>query len=161
MTINPSLILLENADTAETICAFFRFSVSSLLTALQDTGSHAISRQNNLELHLSCHTCWLSYLTLVYLWCGRTVGRTVTWWPNFLGWVDYYIFLPMAFRFARESSAINNNFSSERAPRAYMGDEGSFQACLSPHFTSLPQPADSCIQKLQCEQNLRCRYKIL
>ena len=46
-------------------------------------------------------------------------------------------------------------------PRAYMGDEGPFQACLSPHFTSLPQPADSCIQKLQCEQNLRCRYKIL
>ena len=32
MTINPSLILLENADTAETISAFFRYSVSSLLT---------------------------------------------------------------------------------------------------------------------------------
>ena len=32
MTINPSLILLENADTAETISPFFRFSVSSLLT---------------------------------------------------------------------------------------------------------------------------------
>ena len=31
----------------------------------------------------------------------------------------------------------------------------------SPHFTSLPQPADSCIQKLQCEQNLRCRYNFL
>ena len=43
----------------------------------------------------------------------RTDGRTVTWLPNFLGWVDYHIFLPMVFRFARESSAINN-FSSER-----------------------------------------------
>ena len=32
MAINPSLILLGNADTAETISAFFRFSVSSLLT---------------------------------------------------------------------------------------------------------------------------------
>ena len=33
-----------------------------------------ISRQNNLELHLSYHTCLLSYFTLVCLWCGRTVG---------------------------------------------------------------------------------------
>ena len=24
--------------------------------------------------HLGCHTCWLSYFTLVYMWCGRTVG---------------------------------------------------------------------------------------
>ena len=39
--------------------------------------------------HLGCHTCWLSYVTLVYLWTGRTVARcTVTWLPNFLGWVD-------------------------------------------------------------------------
>ena len=48
-----------------------------------------ISRQNNLELHLGYHTCWLSYFTLVYLWGGRTVSRaggrcTVTWLPNFL-----------------------------------------------------------------------------
>ena len=33
---------------------------------------YAISRQNNLELHLGCHTCWMSYFTLVCLWCGRT-----------------------------------------------------------------------------------------
>ena len=41
---------------------------------------------------------------------GRAVGRcTVTWLPNFLGWVVYHIFLPMVLlcaRFARESSAI-------------------------------------------------------
>ena len=52
---------------------------------------------------------------LVYLWCGRTVGRcTVTWLPNFLGWVVYHIFLPTVLRcarFARESSAIKSNQS--------------------------------------------------
>ena len=60
------------------------------------------------ELRLGCHTCWLSYFTLVYLWSGRTgggrvggrsVGRcTVTWSPNFLGWVDYRISLAMGLR---------------------------------------------------------------
>ena len=30
---------------------------------------------------------------------GRAVGRcTVTWWPNFLGWVDCFIFLSMVLR---------------------------------------------------------------
>ena len=57
----------------------------------------------NLELHLGCHTCWLSYFTLVCLWCGGTVARslarcTVTWLPNFLGWVDYHISLAMGLR---------------------------------------------------------------
>ena len=38
---------------------------------------------------VGCHTCWLSYFVLVYLWCGRPLGRcTVTWLPNFLGWID-------------------------------------------------------------------------
>ena len=32
------------------------------------------SNRNNLELHLGCHTCWLSYFTLVCLWCRRTAG---------------------------------------------------------------------------------------
>ena len=37
---------------------------------------------------------------------GRSGCRcTVTWLPNFLGWVVYHIFLPMVLRFARESSA--------------------------------------------------------
>ena len=36
-------------------------------------------------------------------WCacgaeGRSVGRTVTLLPNFLGWVDYHISLPMGLR---------------------------------------------------------------
>ena len=46
---------------------------------------------------------------------GRSLGRagglcTVTWLPNFLGWVVYFIFLPMVLRcarLARRSPAIN------------------------------------------------------
>ena len=58
----------------------FRFPFSYLLTSLvvsasQDAGGYAISRRNILELHLGCHTCWLSYFTLVCLWFGRTVRR--------------------------------------------------------------------------------------
>ena len=57
---------------------YFRFPFSSywalVVSALQDAGGYAISRQNNLELHLGCHTCWLSYFTFVCLWCGWTVG---------------------------------------------------------------------------------------
>ena len=80
---------LDNTDT-ETISAF-RFRLYLLFSC--DAGGYAISRQNNLELRLGCHTCWSSYFTLVCLWCGRTVARavgrcTVTWLPNFLGWVD-------------------------------------------------------------------------
>ena len=58
---------------------------------------------------ISRSSFWLSYFTLVCLWCGRTVSRaggqcTVTLLPNFLGWVDYFIFLPMVLRW-RTSSA--------------------------------------------------------
>ena len=92
----------------------FVFIGSLVVSASQDADGYALSRQNNLELHLGCHTCWLSYFTLVCLWCGRTVGRavgrcTVTWLPNFLEWVAYHIFSPMVLRcarFARESSDI-------------------------------------------------------
>ena len=77
----------------------FVFIDSLAASALQEAAGYAISRPNNLELHLGCHTCWLSYFTLVCLWCGRTVERTVTWLPNFLEWVDYHIFLPMVLRY--------------------------------------------------------------
>ena len=46
---------LENTDT-ETISASIFVFVDSV-SALQDAGSCAISLQNNLELHLGCHTC--------------------------------------------------------------------------------------------------------
>ena len=83
----------------------FRFPLidSLVVSALQDASGYAISRQNNLELHLVCHTCWV---ILHWYVCGadgrsleRAVSRcTVTWLPNFLGWVDYFIFLPMMLR---------------------------------------------------------------
>ena len=73
MTIDLSLILKTTR-----IQNNFRFPFSSywalVVSALIDAGGYAISRQNNLELYLGCHTCWLSYFTLVCLWCGRTVG---------------------------------------------------------------------------------------
>ena len=69
--------LIDDTDT-ETISAFhFRLYWP---TALQDADGYAISRPNNLELHLGCHTCWLSYFTVVCLWCRR---RTVTWYQDF------------------------------------------------------------------------------
>ena len=49
---------------------------SLAVSTLQDAGGYAISRQNNLELHLGCHTCWLSYFTLVCLWCSRAGLRS-------------------------------------------------------------------------------------
>ena len=76
---------LNTLGNTEFSLSVFVFIDSFVVSALQDAGGYAISRQNNLELHLGCHTCWLSYFTLVCLWCRRTVGRTVTWLPNFLG----------------------------------------------------------------------------
>ena len=56
---------LENTDT-ETISPFRLFSCL------------CFTRRGWLcELHLGCHTCLLSYFTLVCLWCGRTVVRSV------------------------------------------------------------------------------------
>ena len=76
----------------------FVFIDSLVVSASQDVACYAFSRQNNLELHVGCHTCWLSYFTMpAYGADGRSVGRsggrTVTWLPKFLGWVDYHIFL--------------------------------------------------------------------
>ena len=88
MTINLSLILWTARIQKQFPLSFFIF-INSLLvvSALQDAGGYAISRQNNLELHLGCHTCWLSYFTFVHLWGGRKVGRvggrSVTCYQNF------------------------------------------------------------------------------
>ena len=77
MTINLSLILYKTRRQKQSPLSLFVFMDSLVVSALQDAGGYAISRQNNLELHLGCHTCWLNYFTLVCLWCGRTVGRLV------------------------------------------------------------------------------------
>ena len=78
------------------------FIDSCVVSALQDAGGYAISRQNNLELDLGCQT-----LLIELFYIGRPVVRTdalsggrctVTRLPNFLGWVDYFTFLPMVLR---------------------------------------------------------------
>ena len=111
---------LDNMDT-ETISAF-RFRLYWLFCCLCFTRRQWLCdfRQNNLELLLGCHTCWLSYFTLVCLWCGRTVSRaggwcTVTWLPNFLGWVDYFIFLFMVLRWraSRARALLSSCWCSE------------------------------------------------
>ena len=99
MTINLSLILKKTGIQKHFPLSGFISFDSLAASALQEAAGYAIFRPNNLELHLGCHTCWLSYFTLVCLWCGWTVERTVTWLPNFLGWVDYHIFLPSVLRY--------------------------------------------------------------
>ena len=39
------------------LLSVFVFIDSLVISALQDAGGYAISRQNNLELHLGYHTC--------------------------------------------------------------------------------------------------------
>ena len=56
MTINLSLILLTTRIQKQFPLSVFVFIDSFVVSALQDAGGYAISRQNNLELHLGCHT---------------------------------------------------------------------------------------------------------
>ena len=76
VTIDLSLILLTKRIQTQFPLSVFVFIDSLVVPALQDAGGYAISRQNNLELYLGSHSCWLSYLTLARLWWGRTDGRT-------------------------------------------------------------------------------------
>ena len=57
MTINLSLILQTTRTQKQFPLSVFVFIDSLTVSALQDAGGYAISRQNNLELHLGCHTC--------------------------------------------------------------------------------------------------------
>ena len=95
--IHVSVNIKNNVEKDTTLLLFF---------LSKSLGGHAISFQIKpwvaLRLPLAC---WLNYFKLVCLWCGRTVGRaggrcTVTWLPNFLGWVFYHILLPMVLRSA-------------------------------------------------------------
>ena len=72
-----SLILQTTLIHKQFSLSVFVFIDSFVVSTLQDAGGYAISRENNLELHLGWHICWLSYFTLVCLWCGRTVSRAV------------------------------------------------------------------------------------
>ena len=77
MTINLSLILQTKRIQKQFPLSVFVFIDSLVVSAFQDSGGYAISRQNNLKLHLGYHTCWLSYFTLVCVWWRWTVGRSV------------------------------------------------------------------------------------
>ena len=49
---------------------------------------------------------------------GRSVGRcTVTWLSHFLGWVDYFIFLPMVLRWRASRARAPLKIAIHRAPR--------------------------------------------
>ena len=105
MTINLSLILSKTRIQRQFPLSVFVFIDSLVASSSQDAGSYATSRQNNLDLHLGCHTCRLSYFYIgmpVVRTDGLAGGRCrVTWLTNFLGWVVYHIFLPMVLRCAR------------------------------------------------------------
>ena len=77
MTIYLSLILQTTRIQKQFSLSVFVFIDSIVFSALEDAGGYAISRQHNLELHVGCHTCWLSYFTLICLSCGRTISRAV------------------------------------------------------------------------------------
>ena len=105
---------LGNTDTETISASVLVFIDSFVVSALQDASGYAISRQNNLELHLGYHTCWLSYFILVCLWCGQTVsrasgrsvyGHVITKFSR-MGRLLHFLThgAPLA-RFARESSA--------------------------------------------------------
>ena len=99
MTIHLSVILEKTRIQKQFSLSGFVFIDSLAAPALRDAGGYAISRQNNLELHLGCHACWLSYFTLPCLWCGRTVSRAggravgVRSRDYQIFSVDYHIFL--------------------------------------------------------------------
>ena len=87
---------LENPDI-EIISVFHFVFIDSFIVSpqLQDTVGHAISRQKIS----SCN-----WVALPVDWACGTDGRslarcTVTWLPNFLGWIDYQISLAMELRY--------------------------------------------------------------
>ena len=89
---------IKNNVEKDTTLLFFSLSKSP--------GGHPISFRINVELHLGCHTYWLSYFILACLWCGRTGGRLLGWTyrhvtTKFLRCIGYQIFLPSVLR-ARE-----------------------------------------------------------
>ena len=57
MTINLSRLILETTRIQKQFPLYvFVFIDSLVVSSLQDAGGYAISRQNNLELHLGCLT---------------------------------------------------------------------------------------------------------
>ena len=99
MTINLSFEnTLDNTDT-EKISAF-RFHLYWLFSCLFFTrrGWLCDFPPKKTRVAFGLPYCWLSYFTLVCLWCGRTVGRA---YGHVITKIDNQIFLPMVLRFAR------------------------------------------------------------
>ena len=59
MIINLSLILKKTWIQRQFPLSSFVFIDSLAASALQEAGGYAIAHQNNLELHLGCHTCYI------------------------------------------------------------------------------------------------------
>ena len=85
-----SLILKTPRTQKQSPLSVFVFIDCLVVSVLQDAGGYTMPAKVTSSLRLGCHTCsWLSYFTLVCLWCRRTVARyTVMWLPDFLGWED-------------------------------------------------------------------------
>ena len=81
MTINLSLILQTTRIQKQFPFFVFVFIVYLVVSALHDSGGYAISRQNNLDLRLGCHTCRseLFYIGIpVVRTDGRSLGHVIT-----------------------------------------------------------------------------------
>ena len=96
-----SVIHVEPAKISSIKDAFFVVFFLS-----KSPGGHEVSFQIKpwVAFRLSQLLIELFYIGIpVVRTVSRSVGRcTVTWLPNFLGWVVYYIFLPMVLRSPRE-----------------------------------------------------------
>ena len=112
MTIYLSLTLQTTRIEKQFPLSVFVFIDSFVVFALQDAGGYAISRQNNLELHLGYH--WpLDWVILHWYACGAddglSGGRSVYGHVKFSQMGRLLHFLthgaPLA-RLAREDSAI-------------------------------------------------------
>ena len=91
--IHVSVNIKNNAEKDATLLLF-------LLS--KSPGGRVISFQIKPWVAFGLPCLLIEFFTLVCLWCGRSLARcTVTWLSNFLGWVNYHIFLVMGLRAAR------------------------------------------------------------
>ena len=100
--IHVSVNIKNNAEKDTTLLLFF---------LSKSPGGHVISFQ--IKLWVAMPVDWVMLHWYACSADGRSVVRslarcTVTWLPNFLGWVDYHISLAMGLRAARRAPLLNN-----------------------------------------------------
>ena len=105
MTINLRLILQTKRIQKQFPLSVFVFIDSLVVSALQDSGGYAISRQNNLELHLGCHG-----IPVV-----RTDGRRLSVYGHVITKFSTYPWCSAGKRFARERAPLQ--FPTRYFPR--------------------------------------------